>query len=442
MKEIREGPAIERDAAAVGAAARTVPGHEDLALELAALDAACARGYFLPDEDELVRLRYSQYLMLRTSLLETIRSLGDPAAGTPETAAFATAFAATCVLRRADRYLVDLAAERPVVWKKLDEEDPRCGIPRKTFTRIYQAMSDPEEAIRFLLAVEYLERHRGELAALSKDPVLAPVVALLEEERPRIERRKREAVRRRMSYRWFSFLRRHRSAWKQVMGGLFEVSGRAIADLRQPGAKPAGVPKRIGPELRDGFLRLARPADIVVTRHDDALSNWFLPGHWPHAALYLGCRKELAALGIELPPAHGNGPWFLEAKKDGVRVRDAAETLEVDAAVLVRPPGVDAAAVLRRALEHEGKPYDFLFDFRTADRMVCTEVVYRAYHGIGGVGFQLTETGGRLCLPAEEMLDQAMDHGFRVVATAGAGPGGLLSGPAAELAFHNSRQPF
>ena len=155
-------------------------------------------------------------------------------------------------------------------------------------------------------------------------------------------------------------------------------------------------------------------------------------------------------VGLRPVVVHGGGPqigaWLdrlglTSSFVDGRRVT-TAETLEVDAAVLVRPPGVDAAAVLRRALEHEGKPYDFLFDFRTADRMVCTEVVYRAYHGIGGVGFQLTETGGRLCLPAEEMLDQAMDHGFRVVATAGAGPGGLLSGPAAELAFHNSRQPF
>ena len=114
----------------------------------------------------------------------------------------------------------------------------------------------------------------------------------------------------------------------------------------------------------------------------------------------------------------------------------------MDALVVLRPPleGDDLAEALRRAAGHAGKPYDFLFDFRTADRLVCTEVVYRGFHGIGPVRFHLREVGGRLCLPAEELLDQGLECGFRVVASAGLRGDRLLTQADAETAFRETRR--
>lgn len=437
---------LERSAAAMLAAAGALPGDEELAAARACVEAAAGRGYFLPDEDEFIRLRYCQYLGLRAAMLETLVELGAAAGrGAVEwrdrLPVFAAAYAAACVLIRADRYLVELAAERPVVWKKLDEADVRAGIPRKTFTGIYKAVSDPVNSQRFLMAADFYQKHRGEIRALAGDPVMGPVVDLLTAEEPRIERR-RDALKRRVSYRWFSFLRRNRSAWKKVMFGFFEVSGRAVAELRQPGVKAAGAPKRISGGLRAEVLRRSRPGDVFVTRHDDALSNLFLPGFWPHAALYLGTTAEVERMGMPVPAGEGGGPWFLESKKDGVRIRPADETLAVDALVVLRSPldETELADAIRRAASHLGKPYDFLFDFRTADRLVCTEVIYRGFHGIGPVSFHLEEVGGRLCLPAEDFLNQAMDCGFRIVATAGLRGDRVRTGMDAELAFHGSRQ--
>lgn len=447
MKDEETERVLVRSIAALLAASGALPGHGDLAAELECVEAASGRGYFLPDEEEFIRLRYAQYLGLRAAMLETHAELEAVAGGgrmgsRDRLPVFAAAFAASCVLDRADHYLVGLAAERPVVWKKLDEEDVRSGIPRKTFTRIYKEFSDPMKLTRLVLAADFHRKHRDEILLLAADPVVGPVVELLAAEEPRAEDWRRDALKRHFSYRWFSFLRRNRSAWKNVTFGIFEASGRAVAELRVPGAKPRGAPKRIGADLRAELLEQVRPGDVFVTRHDDALSNLFLPGYWPHAALYLGTGEELEGMGIAGPLRDGDGPWFLESKKDGVRIRPAGETLQVDALVVLRPPldPAELADAIRRAAGHVGKPYDFLFDFRTADRMVCTEVIYRGFHGIGPVRFHLEEVGGRLCLPAEEFLVQAADCGFRIVATAGLRGDVVLAGKDAELAFHDSRR--
>lgn len=440
---------LERAVAALIAAADALPMRDDLGEEVASIERAAARGYFYPDEEELIRQRFNQYLALRTAMIEIhaeLKAQGWAWLGDRQLPVFVVAFAAGCLLDRADRYLVELATSRSVVWKKLDEEDVLSGIPRKTFTHIYRESSRPRALARLLVAHDYYRRHRAEIHALDADPRVGPAVALLRAEEPWMDIQMRQVLKRRARYRWFSFLRRHRSAWKKVTFGIFEASGRAVAELAVPGVKPLGAPKRIDARLRAGLLPLLQPGDVVVTRHDDAVSNLFLPGFWPHAALFLGGRDQLEQLAVALPDAaHGGGPWFLEAKKDGVRVRPVEETLQVDALMVLRPPlsGDELAHGLRRALQHTGKPYDFLFDFRTADRLVCTEVVYRGYHGAGPVKFELREVGGRLCLPAEVFLDQALSCGFEVVAAAGLGGSEVLTGEAArdELAATRPSRP-
>jgi Permuted papain-like amidase enzyme, YaeF/YiiX, C92 family len=383
---------------------------------------------------------------LRASLLATIEEIGVIAgAGRVEWNSrqplFTTAFAAACILMRANRFIVDLASKHSVLWKKLDEEDKMCGIPRKSFTTIYQALTSPRNQLRFLNALDHYTKHRDEIHALTNDPVMQPIVDLLDSEEPFIEKSRREAVKRRISYRWFSFLRSHRSAWKNVMRGMFEVAGRAVSELRQPGIKPIGAPKRIHAELQKEILKLVQPGDVFVTRHDDAMSNLFLPGFWPHAALFLGKTANSTPEWGQLSSAGESDAWFLESLKDGVKVRPSKETLTIDALVVLRPPlaGPDIQRGLQRALTHLGKPYDFLFDFRTADRLVCTEVIYRGFHGIAPVQFQLREVGGRLCLPAEEFIDQALACGFQLILTAGLQGDVLLTGPEAERAFRASR---
>ncbi len=75
-------------------------------------------------------------------------------------------------------------------------------------------------------------------------------------------------------------------------------------------------------------------------------------------------------------------------------------------------------AALGRVLAHEGKDYDFDFDFSRSDRLVCTEVVYRAFDGIGGMQLPLTIRAGRPTLSGGDLIALTLqgDTGWTLVA--------------------------
>lgn len=413
------------------------------------IDAAEVRGYFLPDEDERVRLRYGQYLAERAALFSALQGMeavsghsGESWAG--RCPAFLVALAAATLLVRRTRELVAFAGRSRLLRKKLDEADSIHGLPRKTFTHLYKATTSIRRLTRLRDAVHFYRDSREHFLGLAEFSPFDELIPRLDKE---VERASGDGigVRRRFRYGLYSFRRRHHSAWKTTVFRLFQWSGSMIAELKQPGVKPSGAPKRVDATLREELLSLAEPGDVFFTRHDDAMSNLFLPGFWPHGALYFGDVEQRKRLGLALSPGLERfvayPVRFLEAKKDGVLFRPAEETLAVDCVVILRPPLEREHRVnaLKRASGHAGKRYDFVFDFRTSDRLACTEVVYRAFHGQGGLHFELIPAGGRLCLPAEALIHQALEQGFRVVATCGIGKGGVLRGRAAEMALHGTR---
>jgi hypothetical protein len=457
MAEGREAMEATLEGALRGllAAAPGLPDASDLTREVADGEAAQARGYYLPDEDERLRLVYARYLGLRAVLWETVEALtplidaGEDEVGWElRLRAFGVAFCAAVLLVRAGSFVVELAVERPVVWRKLDEAEPRYGIERKSFSQIYQRLASTRWMWRCYESAQFYRVNREDLVAAMQGPGFAEALALIRAEEPMIEARKRDYVRRKLHYRLYDFKRRHVSGYRKVMFHLFQLSGRAIADLKQPFVKDRGIEKRVTAGVREELRGLLRPGDVVVTRHDDALSNLFLPGFWPHAALYIGSLEEREALGVattaERRSRSGGAVRFLESKKDGVLFRAMEETLAVDAFTVLRPclESRKLAEALGNALSHEGKLYDFLFDFRAADRLACTELVYRTYHGVEGWAFALSERAGRLCLSAEDLLDQGLEQGaFEVLALFGVGEDRLWTGVEARDRLRQSYGP-
>ncbi len=426
------------------AAAGALPNRASIEQYLDQLSAAQARGYFLPDEDEGLRELYSHYLALRLSLLECVREVSGgqlSIKGTQSLPEFMVAYAAACLLMRAGHFIVEMATAHPIVMKKLDEPEPRFGLEAKIFTRIYKSLTSPKRRWRFFEATRYYEAHRAEVLALKEDVVLGPVVEMLLAEEVTVAARRRDFLKTRLAYRIHSFMRRNHSGLRKTMFQMLKLSGSAVAELKQPFVKPSGAGKRITPEVRERLLAFLQPGDVLIMRHDDAMSNLFLPGFWPHAAFYIGTNAQRAELGVLSDHATDESTSFLEAKKDGVKLRPPEDTLLVDSLTVLRPRISDTqrAEAVSRCLTHAGKLYDFIFDFAAADRLACTELVYRSYHSVGPVAFELQAHAGRPCLSAEDLLNQAVGGGwFEPVLIYGVAKRGWIEGTEARAILRQS----
>ena len=158
-----------------------------------------------------------------------------------------------------------------------------------------------------------------------------------------------------------------------------------------------------------------QPGDVLLERRNWFMSNAFLPGFWPHAAVYLGDPAALRQLGLTggipavvrhlpaflAPDAAGDPHVIIEAISEGVVFTSLEHSIgQADAVAVLRPrlTAAERREAISRAFSHYGKPYDFEFDFFSTDRLVCTELVYRAYDGM--IDLPLSLVLGRQAIPA------------------------------------------
>ncbi len=174
----------------------------------------------------------------------------------------------------------------------------------------------------------------------------------------------------------------------------------------------------ITPELMERLRPMLRPGDILIQRRNWYLSNAFLPGYWPHSALYVGTAEQLRAEGMDndlrilrhleafsKTDASGHRYAIIEAISEGVVFTTVEHSIGgADSVAVLRPvlTPLQKREVIARAFEHVGKPYDFDFDFFSADKLVCTEVVYRSFSGM--IDFPLVDIMGRKTLPALDIV--------------------------------------
>ncbi len=409
--------------AIVTASFAALPKLSDLDRLVVDSDAALSRGYYDPVEDERLRETYARYLAIRVSLWEVVQGLKMHYKGFLRNSldasgqqAFAIAFAASEIIVRTGEYLINLARDQDIVWKKLDEAEGRYGLERKSFTRLYRQLTSITKMHNFYRACDYFDDNRETImSAIDLDPFYKIRKILTDLNLPGASRG--DHLWRYKRFFLFSLRRRRLSAMRNVLFSIFEGTGEDVADMTIPLVKAHNAPKRVTAEIVEQLLPDLRPGDVFITRHDDAMSNLFLPGFWPHGALFIGEYAQREALGLsefsdKIKSTADHSINVIESKKDGVLLRELSDTLTVDAFVVLRPRLTEAQIklALERGLSHGGKLYDFIFDFSTSDRLVCTEVIYRAYHGIGNISFELSDKAGRKCLSAEDFLNQAIKN--------------------------------
>ena len=390
------------------------------------LDEIVARGKFRPDEDERIGYWLGRYLSVRGALWEVIyaglEELGAPEdADTPgELRLFLLGYCAICLLVRLDRvFLFDVAYDS-LIQRKLNEPFPEYRIPRKQYTTIFAAFIHESDALNALRATRLAKKKRAQLLGLRDDPEVGFLVERLDELEASLLPSKRRYLRDAWAFVSHKWRRRGVVGVQKALATLLEGFGRTTSEL---GGRDV---KRVSPDVLRSIATFLECGDVLVTRHDKALTNLFIPGFWPHAALYIGTPVQRASIDVNTDPANAllalDGICVLEALKDGAQLRPISETLAVDAFVVLRPR-LSAPAIARsieRAVAHEGKMYNFDFDFFSSDRVVCTEVIYRAYDGLEGLRFPLRQRAGRETLSAEDLLDFAVSDGpFEPVAIFG-----------------------
>ncbi|MEO2045628.1 MAG: YiiX/YebB-like N1pC/P60 family cysteine hydrolase [Pirellulales bacterium] len=388
---------------------------------------AAERGYFSPQEDEWLRIAFSKYILAREGLHEAIAELRpiafEKAIPSPLCEqAFLVGCAAAALLVNSATFIVEHVRKSPPLRQKLDEAEPRFGIPRKKYTEIYRSLTSPNNLLALHQSQLFARQRKAELKECATDPILKEVASLLESY-PLQYPKFRQSIQSRIKYRFYSLMRRNLSGYQQALFAVFEGSGRIVAELRNPLRE-----KAVTTEVRTEIHKHLQPGDLLVTRHHQAMSNLFLPGFWPHAAFFIGSIDRRRELNVSCSDScwsrSGDDIEVLEAKKDGVLFRPLAETLQVDYVSIIRPQlSTEQVRIgIERGLTHEGKLYDFTFDFTRADRMVCTEVIYRSLDGVGGITLPLTERAGRLTLSAEDLLLKAIrKDGFEIVGVFGIG---------------------
>ncbi len=393
------------------------------AMQLLDVFTASQRGYFTPSEDEETRHLLVSYWQSRNALVEVVRSFHHDHNGDTKLrgASFLVAYAGALVLVNAARFLRDHVQDRPIVRHKLNEAEPHFGIPEGTYDSVQHSLTNPIHAWHLYSAARYFKDNESQLNATANEYELSSMMALIKRYQSRIGVGIADYLNARTRVRASeaeSVVRR------DVLGRALYGIQRAVSQLMSGvSTKPDHRPQ-LASESAERMRAMLQPGDVLVTRKEHAVTNYFLPGFWPHAALYVGTSDDLERLGLadhgQLKPRWqrlldcdlSEPRRVLEALKDGVRIRSLASPFASDALIVLRPQlsETEIGQAILRGMFHESKPYDFDFDFTRSDRLVCTEVVYRSYEQIGGMNFNLTRRAGRLTLSAEDLIGMALEH--------------------------------
>ena len=380
------------------------------------------QGHFTPDQEYQVLSLLIVYWQSRNALLELVTSLrrDEELYGPEGERTFLIAFAAALILVDAARFLRETVEGRPIVKRKLNEPNIEFGIPAGVYDTVQKSLTSNRHAWHLYHAIEYYRRHEGSLLSrVEQESALQPLIDIIQRLKHRLD----------VSLTQFAGVQL-RGRISQVTEGLRDkILGRAIYGLQKLGGLAVanryvkqGHKPGLPTDIQEQFRQLLRPGDVIATRKEYALTNYFLPGYWPHVAVYLGNVEQTELLGIARQPSFlqhqlpgsvdaTEQSFVLESMKDGVLVRSLASPFASDSISILRPqmelPVIGQSLV--RGLEHAGKSYDFSFDFSRSDQLVCTEVVYRSYDGMGQMKFSLVKRAGRMTLSGNDLVEMALN---------------------------------
>ena len=425
---------IEREIQAISNLNASIDVLEDAAFDQETIDNIIQAKIFTPEQDRVLADWFARFLSLKQNIWAVLDNAIEVTGGVSKVenglddkvwAYFLIGYSAVCSSVRLDYFLLNTLAYDSIFQRKLNEGYKEYRIKRKQWTAVYRALTLPSNSFKIIMAHKAFKRHHLEIDRAIKNLslkgksryLLDEIYQSIPEQEKHLNLRWYRCLWQGLNYRYHSWRRRNASFKQQSTHALLEYGGRIVSELKLP------TEKRVSQQIKEQIRLLLRPGDILITRHNGALTNLFLPGFWPHAALYIGNNsqqfKHNKEFNSEEPPLTNShfDEWVgnictFEALKDGVHFRTLEATLSVDAFVVLRPnlPQEAINEAISRAILHAGKGYNFDFDLFRSDQLVCTEVIYRAYDGIKGTNIPLTERLGKKTLSAEDLLDFSINE--------------------------------
>ncbi|MCK5877829.1 MAG: hypothetical protein KAG43_09355 [Candidatus Marithrix sp.] len=161
-----------------------------------------------------------------------------------------------------------------------------------------------------------------------------------------------------------------------------------------------------------------RAGDILLEKTPFRLTDKFIPGHWGHAAIWVGTKLELQKLGIwehkvvqQYQQQIEQGHLVIEALRTGVEMNSLQDFLNVDDLAILRNSKLTDKELTARiilALRQVGKEYDFNFNVETTDKIVCSELIYVVYTGIE---WPTKKALGRFTISPDNVASKALNNG-------------------------------
>ena len=325
------------------------------------------KGLYTVEQEMHIAGAYSQYLLLRKALFHIAfrhREFATIEDQHLQDESFLLAYAAGLTLYRNAVIFVRLFKDQPNARRKLNEANPITQTPANMFDEMYANVTSKKNVELVIDGLREFSERRERLGKLPMVEKMGNDALLnrLDTYEKELESAYDELSKGRADILWTTL----KSNVQQPAYNTQTMVSMMISHLRVPLHSKGLSPKSI----REDIQPLLKPGDILLTRRDGYLTNTFLPGHWGHAAMYIGTPDDLRAIGAEsvIDVFQGNDkdgfPFAaIEAIGEGVRFSSAEFAMAANSLAVLRPklsPDQIREAIVR-AIQLEGTPYDFSF---------------------------------------------------------------------------------
>ena len=172
-------------------------------------------------------------------------------------------------------------------------------------------------------------------------------------------------------------------------------------------------------DLEKSISEQLQIGDILLEKTPFRLTDSMIPGHWGHAALWIGTEQELKTIGLWDHPLVSRyheqiqrGELVAESLRTGTTLSPLSHFMNIDDLGVIRSRQAltdeEMSETIILALRQIGKEYDFNFDVETTDKIVCSQLVYLSYSKIN---WPTESVVGRYTISPDNIAIKALNNG-------------------------------